>query len=76
MADVTITQLALELHTDLANIKIYEVKSPAVTRALIAEADKKLAAINDYLKSVHRETIMAEGPIGWGKIDASTDQAA
>lgn len=50
----TITQLALDLHTDLANIKIYADKSADVTAALIIEAEAKVAAISAHLGDVRR----------------------
>lgn len=49
MPDPTPSSLALSLHTDLANIKTYSETSPAVTRALIDEADAKVRLIQFYL---------------------------
>lgn len=63
MADTpTITQVALDLHTDLANIKVYGDKSAAVTRALLAEADAKLVAIGEYIGTVRNSLNVAEAP--------------
>lgn len=58
----TITQIALDLHTDLMTIKTYGTKAPPVTRALIAEADAKLIAISEHLECVRRSLIAVEAP--------------
>lgn len=63
MADTpTVTELALALHTDLANIKVYQGKAPAVTRALLAEADAKLVAIGEYIGNVRHSLNFSEAP--------------
>lgn len=73
MSIVTITQLALDLHTDLANIKVYRETSPAVTRALIAEAFAKLSALTDHLESVQASMVAAQAPAPavWQDVAAS-----
>lgn len=60
---MTPTELALALHTDLATIKTYGVKAPAVTRACIAEAEAKLTAISEHLACVRKSLLAAQAPI-------------
>lgn len=73
----TITQLALDLHTDLANIKNYFGKSPAVTLAIITEAETKLLAISRYIGEVRLSVVPEVSPatpVGWTMIEG--DNAA
>lgn len=51
---MTPTELVLALHTDVANLKTYDTTAPAVTRALIAEAEAKINAISDHIICVRR----------------------
>lgn len=53
----TITQLALDLHTDLANIKIYADKSSPVVLALLIEAEKKVQAIALYIGDTRQSVL-------------------
>lgn len=73
---MTPTERVLALHTDVANLKTYGTTAPAVTRALIAEAEAKINAINDHITCVRRSLLAAEAPRGWDKVEAGTDQAA
>lgn len=64
MADKpTITQLALDLHTDLVNIKVYATKSPDVVRALIIAAEEKIDAITTFLDSAREAAPFAFEPV-------------
>lgn len=51
VADVVVTSVALELHTDLQAIKNY-ANNPALLCELVVEAEKKLADIQAMLQDV------------------------